>query len=239
MQVPSGRIFEKSDLRIIQRMFEVGLVEHSDKPFTLKSGVQSHVYVHGRQDLTDNADLVWNIGRKIAEVVYEHSINGDLEEPCLIGIPSVGRTFAQAASMASLQIRAEYPRRFPLPPVISFRVMREVKKQHGVHQKWIEGNYNPSFHFWLVDNVATDGGSKFTAAERAEEDGYPSRKMPCLIWIDRQQGAVARLKAAGFEHVVVVYNLLDITSAYSEMGLWPKSTVSKVEEEIKAHQFGV
>ena len=85
--------------------------------------------------------------------------------------------------------------------------------------------------------MATNGENKLKAAVRAEEDGYPSCQMPCLIWIDRQQGAVPRLQAAGFEKVVVVYNLLDLTFAFSEMSLWPKSAVAAVEEEIKAHQF--
>lgn len=234
IQVPSGRVLDRTDLGIIRRMGEVGLVEHRDEPFTLASGIKSHVYVKGRQDLTDHPDLVWKVGRKLAEVVYERA-GGHVFTQCLIGVPVVGRTFAQAASMASVQIRGESPHR--LQP-LTFRVMREQKKDHGPHKgRWIEGNYDPSCRYWLVDNVATNGDSKFKAAERAEEDGYPSRQMPCLIWIDRQQGAVPRLKAAGFEKVVVVYDLLDITFAYGEMGLWPKSAVAAVEEEIKAHQF--
>lgn len=208
-------------------------MEHRDLPFTLVSGVESHVYVKGRQDLTDHPDLVWKVGRKLAEVVYDET-RRHIWAQCLIGVPVVGRTFAQAASMASIQIRGESPER--LQP-ISFRVMREVKKQHGAHQKWIEGDYHPAYHYWLVDNVATNGENKLKAADRAEEDGYLRWQMPCLIWIDRQQGAVPRLEAAGFEKIVVVYNLLDLTFAFSEMGLWPKRSVAAVEEEIKAHQF--
>ena len=233
MQVPSGREFDRADLDIVRRMGEVGLVEHRDEPFRLVSGVESHVYVNGRQDLTDHPDLVWKVGRKLAEVVYGET-HGHIWAQCLIGVPVVGRTFAQAASMASVQLRGESPERL-LP--ISFRVMREQKKQHGGHQKWIEGDCNFSHRYWLVDNVATNGENKLKAAVRAEEDGYPSCQMPCLIWIDRQQGAVPRLQAAGFEKVVVVYNLLDLTFAFSEMSLWPKSAVAAVEEEIKAHQF--
>ncbi len=235
MQVPSGREFDRADLDIVRRMGEVGLVEYRDEPFTLVSGIQSHVYVNGRQDLTDHPDLVWKVGRKLAEVVYEHT-HGHIWAQCLIGVPVVGRTFAQAASMASVQLRGESHERL-LP--IFFRVMRESKKQHGAHQKWIEGDYTPSHRYWLVDNVATNGESKLKAADRAEEDGYPSRQMPCLIWIDRQQGAVPRLQAAGFGKIVVVYNLLDITFAFSEMGLWPDSAVVAVKEEIRAHQFRV
>ena len=87
-----------------------------------------------------------------------------------------------------------------------------------------------------VDGVVTDGASKIEAAKRAvEEQGYPWN-MPCFILVDRQQGAVERLKRLGFERLVVAYNLLDITFAFGELGLWPKSAVQAVEEEIKAHQ---
>ncbi len=61
--------------------------------------------------------------------------------------------------------------------------------------------------------------------------------MPQLIFVDREQGAVARLKSAGFSRVPVCYFLLDIAFAYRELRLWPNDVVSKVEEEIKAHQF--
>ena len=61
--------------------------------------------------------------------------------------------------------------------------------------------------------------------------------MPWLIFIDRQQGAVERLRSLGFNRISVALQLLDITFVFGELGLWPKSAVQAVEEEIRAHQL--
>ena len=231
MQVPSGEVYGKQDLAILLDMAKFGFVRYSETPFKLKSGILSNVYVFGREDLTDNPQLEWLVGAKIASIVYNHTHNLDNRQPCLIGIPTAGNALAQAAAMVSFQLH-----RLSLP--IAHRVMLEQLKQHGAHSTWVNGKPNLNRQrYWMVDNVATDGKSKLEIAEKLEADGYPAKQMPCLIWIDRQQGAVPRLKAAGFEQVIVVYNLLDITYAFGVMGLWPKSAVTAVEEEIKAHQF--
>lgn len=231
IQVPSGAIYDNEDLDIVRMMGEFGFVRRSDEPFKLASGIMSNVYVFGREDLTDHPRLEWSIGRKIASIVYRNTADHETRQQCLIGVPVAGNTLAQAVSMASLEVR-------PMKP-IAHRVMREQPKQHGAHKIcWINGRPDTiNQKYWWVDNVATDGGSKILAAQRGVQDGYPGWQMPCLIWIDRQQGSVARLKKAGFEQVVVVYNLLDLTFAFGELKLWPRSAVTSVEEEIKAHQF--
>jgi hypothetical protein len=45
------------------------------------------------------------------------------------------------------------------------------------------------------------------------------------------------MEKAGFKRIVVAFKLLDLTFAFGELGLWPKSAVKAVEEEIKAHQL--
>lgn len=209
---------------------------YREKPFTLKSGIQSNVYVFLRGDLTDSSELLSMAGLKIAYVVNENMALGD-RQPNLIGLPTAGTALAVAASMASVEMRRWCQGTFPR---IASRVMREkLKKTHGANDQWVNGETPDleKYTFWTVDNVVTDGGTKFEQAERLEQDGYPSKDMPQLIFIDRQQGAISRLRAAGFKRIVVCYNLLDITFIYSEFGLWPKETVRRVEEEIKAHQF--
>lgn len=234
MQVPSGAEYSYGDLEILREMANVGFVKHSDSPFVLKLGIESHVYVFGREDLTDNPHLEVMVGEKIADVVNE-TRRSDGRQPCLIGIPTAGTPLAQAASMMDVTKRGTLRVRGRQP--ICHRIMRETLKQHGAHRSWINGNPNTELHvYWWVDNVATDGTSKFEAADKAKEQGYPER-LPVLIWIDRQQGAVERLHRGGFKQVFVVYQLLDVTFAFGELGLWPKSAVKAVEEEIKAHQL--
>ncbi len=53
MDLPSGRSFDSSDLAVLREMNMCNFVRCSDKPFKLKSGIESYVYVFGREYLTD------------------------------------------------------------------------------------------------------------------------------------------------------------------------------------------
>lgn len=238
MTVPSGGVFTSRDILLLQEASNSGSIVYRDKPFKLKSGIESIAYVFFRGDLTDSAKLLNMAGQKIALSVKENTTRDD-HQPNLIGLPTAGTALAVAASMASVEMHLEDPS-FPL---IACRVMREkLKKTHGANDRWVNGETaglpdTNKFTFWAVDNVATSGLTKFEQAERLQQDGYPSKDMPQLIFIDRQQGAISRLQAAGFKRVVVCYNLLDITFVYGELGLWPRDAVNRVEKEIAAHQF--
>lgn len=238
VQVPSGATLYCNDIELLREASMVGSIVYRDKPFKLKSGVESNVYVFCRGDLTDNPILLAMCGHKIARTVIENTVEGD-HQANLIGLPTAGTALAVAASMESVSMH----RLDSSSPLIASRVMREqLKKSHGANNRWVNGEVNGppdlnKFTFWPVDNVVTDGETKFEAAERFEQDGYPSKDMPQLIFVDRQQGAVARLEAAGFKRVVVCYYLLDITYVYGELGIWPKNVVKLVEKEIAAHQF--
>jgi len=231
MEVPSGKDFTKQDLDLLKLMHCYGSIKHSKDGFTLKSGVRSEVYVMLRADVTDNPDLGWALGRKVAQVVADNYRKSD-KAPCLIGIPTAATGIVAAASLAAKDnIRS-------LGGPISYRVMRETVKDHGAGaDNWVNGAYDDKHTFWVVDNVVTDCMSKIEAAERLTASGYPALEMPWLIVVDRQQGGIERMKQHGFERIVVTYGLLDIAYAMGELGLWPKSVVKSVEEEIAAHQF--
>jgi len=226
-------MFYEKDLRLVRQMAQHGFIRHVDTPFRLNSGIESRVYVFGREDMTDNPAFEHAAGQAIANAVWGamRDMTGGLRQSCLIGIPTAGTAFAQATAMASLGSTS----------VVCHRIMRETPKDHGAkeHQRWVNGKPDPDKHcYWLVDNVVTSGKSMLEAAQKLVDDGYPSKsETPCLVFVDRQQGAAKRLEAAGFKRVVVAYYLLDITFALGELGLWPKSAVAGVEEEIRAHQF--
>lgn len=237
MHVPSGDHYTKFDLKLLQCLGAYGFVKYSERPYVLESEIPSCVYVFGREDLTDHPGLEWLVGQRIAEVVWRNSELKD-RQPCLIGIPTAGTALAQAAAMASwLSPDSEKPSR----PDICHRIMRERKKLfHGAGEHkgfWVNGRPDLDRHtYWGLDNVATSGRTKIDRARNLIEDGYPAYEMPWLIFIDRQQGALRRLRERGFKRLYVAYNLLDITFAYGELGLWPKEAVRAVEEEIRAHQ---
>ncbi|MES2006948.1 MAG: hypothetical protein V4436_02445 [Patescibacteria group bacterium] len=227
LKVPSGRVFEDSDLKLMKMLVEVGFIRWLDEPVLLKSGIESRVYVFGRNDLTENASVLRRVGARIIQELRYHTDNErsgfDNSNFCLIGIPTAGTALAIAASQGDASAGA--------------RIMREVKKIHGAHNTWVEGEPMHEKHrYVLVDNVATDGKSKREAAAKLIEDGYDISEVDCLILVDRQQGALKNIESLGFRRVLVVYNLLDMTFAFRHLKLWPEEAVLKVEQEIAAHQ---
>ena len=227
MNVPSGRVYGKLDLKIIRRMAKYGFIRWQEKPFRLHSGIESHVYVSGREDLTDHPDLVGLIGKKIALTVKANSLPKD-KQPCLIGIPTAGTTLAQAASTAS-----SHGRILVNGQVICFRTMREVLKGHGAHSDvWVNGEADLSRHtYWTIDNVITSGESLFDAETKFLSDGYPN-KGPLLILADRGQGGIERLKQYKFQRIVTVYRLIDLVRVFGELNFWPEKIVKSCEEEL-------
>lgn len=232
IEAPSGQIFHESDIEIFKLMDKCGFICWNDIPFTLISGIESRVYVRGRDDITDHPDFEWVVGCKLAFVVQENSLPDD-KQPCLIGIPTAGTSLAQAASMVSY-IQRIHVKGLP----ICHRIMKEVLKKHGDHFNWVNGEPRTNLHtYWTVDNVITDGRSKLEATNRFSASRYQVTKMPHLIFVDRQQGGVKKIEQAGFARIVVVYRLLDLAFAFGELKLWPKNRVRSVEKEIEAHQF--
>ena len=237
---PSGRIFAKRDQEFLALACAYGFIEWRDTPFKLKSGIFSNVYVFGREDVTDHPDLEWLIGQIIVEVVlgcWRYTTLFQMQ-PCMIGIPTAGTALAQAAAMVAWAEKEKHLG----AQIICHRIMREALKQShgaGTHKgTWVNGKPNPRQWYWGWDNVATNGDSKFEAAEKWAADGYNVGEMIAGIFVDRQQGAVPRLEKAGlFKKIVTVFNLLDITFAFGELGLWPKNAVKAVEKEIADHQF--
>jgi len=239
IETPSGQVFFHDDLELLKLMAKYGFIRQSDQPFELKSGILSHVYVYGREDVTDNPELEWLIGRKIAKLIIETSEPLD-NQPCLIGIPSAGTALAQAAAMVSFREQIMPNGYFICHRVMVMKktFMKEALKKHGAHPKWVNGEPRPNLHtYWTVDNVVTDGATKIETNERLRASGYPVETIPSFILVDRQQGGVKRMEQAGFKRIVVAFYLLDLAFAMGEIKNWPKSVVRLVEEEIKAHQF--
>lgn len=236
MNVPSGRTLDALDLRILWLMAQYGFIRWSDQLIYFSS-VDSHVYVGGREDLTDHPDLELILGRKMAGLVLiDAHTRQDQKQQCLIGIPTAGTTLAQAVAMVSWRTQAISGNGYEAR--IIHRLMRQERKTHGVHQNWVNGNPEPFRHtYWIVDNTVTDGRSKIEARQHLHEDCYPVEDMRSLILVDREQGGVLNMERAGFHNIVVGYFLLDIIYAFGKLNLWPQDRVQAVGKEIRAHQL--
>ena len=234
LTAPSGAVFNNDDLRLIKQLGEIGFIKYSEKPFKLKSGVMSNVYVYGREELTANPHILWSLGRKILrDAVAVMKKENDERKPCFIGYPTAGTPLAQAAAMVDvIECYSKNP--------ATFYQMRSVKKQsHGAHETWIVGKPNVmEERIFRTDNVTTDGGTKIEWAPRFAEDGLPTYDLDDIIVVERQQGALKRMAEAGFKKKpVVIYYLLDLTFVFRELEVWPAQAVAQVEKEIAEHQF--
>lgn len=234
MQVPSGRDFDSYDVRFVQLTVRCGFIRGDREPvFGTRAGAMTRVYIGGREDLTEHPELEWLVGRIIAGRILEdaHS-REDLRQQCLIGIPTAGTPLAQAAAMASYRLQENNE-----PPRIIHHAMRESLKTHGIHHGWMNGKYDSSHTYWLVDNtVGPFAGSKLLARTHLLESGYRIDDIRTLLLVDRQEGGIERMKQERFQHIAVVYKILDILWLIDFLGLWPKATVQAIEAEIKSHQ---
>ena len=230
---PSGTVFSEGDVELIRLLGDIGFIKYSKKPFPLKSGVKSHVYVYGREDLTTNVNALWAIGEKVvqtAEAVMRRE--RDTRQALFVGLPTAGTPLAQAAAMV------DWVKGYFLTPS-AFMQMRSIRKlTHGVHESWLIGKPDMTKQrLFSVDNVATDGGTKFEMGDRFAEDSIDPLTIDNIILVDRQQGAVRRMIEHGYKKPIVIFNLLDLTFVFGQQGTWPTEAVAQVEKEIAEHQF--
>ena len=213
-------------------MEQYGMLIWTDSPFRLNSGIESNIYFHGRNDLTDNPELLEVCGRILGRKLRDLH-QGDSRQQILIGVPTAANGFA--ASITHFNPRS-YGSKRP-----GFRVMREKLKEHGATgQKghWVNGRPDNVNHVYSsIENVVTSGNSYLAALDRLTSDGYPVETMNHLVFMDRQQGGVKRMRDEGYK-VHTLYRLLDVIWAFKELSLrgWDADRVAAVETEIKAHQ---
>ena len=208
----------------------IGMVGWNDEPVTFKSGIKSHVYVLGRDELTSDADALFATGMAIADAAFMHMPIENLTERkklVMIGIPTAGTPLAVAASLAWHSIIGDTR--------IGSRTMRTEKKGHGVHHRWVDGRPRDDEIYYSVDNVITDGQSKIEAIERLQEDGYPVEKMAHIILIDRKQGGVEKLRQQGLT-VITLLELPAIVEMLVARGTWPQERLELYRAEMSAYQ---
>ncbi len=203
------------------------MVRWSEEPITFKSGIKSHVYVSGREELTSDANALFATGMAVADAAFMAMSPENLSERkklVIIGIPTAGTPLAVAASLAWRTILGDTR--------IGTRTMRTEKKGHGraENQYWVDGLPRSDEIYYTVDNVITDGQSKIETIERLRGDGYPVEKMTHIIVIDRKQGGVEKLRAAG-HHVVTLLELPAIVEALVKRGTWPAERLERYEAE--------
>jgi uridine monophosphate synthetase len=165
-------------------LLEAGCIKFGD--FTLKSGLQSPIYVDLRQ--------IVSFPKLLADVAQAYlPILSKLQFSRIAGLPYAAIPIATAVSLAG-----NYPMIYP----------RKEAKTYGTKAE-IEGEYHAGEAVVIIDDLATTGGSKFEAIEKLTGAGLVVKDV--VVLIDRQSGAKESLEQAGYSMhaVLTITQLLD------------------------------
>jgi uridine monophosphate synthetase len=186
-------------------LLEAGCIKFGD--FTLKSGLQSPIYIDLRQIISHP--------KLLAEVAQAYlPLLSNLQFSRIAGLPYAAIPIATAISLAG-----NYPMIYP----------RKEAKSYGTKAE-IEGEYHVGETAVIIDDLATTGGSKFEAIEKLTGAGLVVKDV--VVLVDRQSGAKESLEQAGFNlhAVLTITQLLDY---WEKVGRVQKNKIEATREFLK------
>lgn len=161
----------ESEKHLVDDLYDIQALKFGE--FRLKSGALSPFYVDLRV-IISHPRILQAVALRILDVLQP------LHPDRIAGIPYAGLPIATAVALAG-----------DLPMLYA----RKEVKEHGI-RRTIEGKFAVGDVVVLIDDVITDGASKFEAAEPLREAGLVVQDF--VVFLDREQGGAERLRQRGF-----------------------------------------
>jgi len=171
-------------MSLADSLLEANCVEFGS--FTLKSGLQSPIYIDLRR-IISYPKLLEKIASAYLPILHTLSFKR------IAGLPYAAIPIATAISL-----KGNYPMIYP----------RKEVKTYGTKAE-IEGEFHAGEMVVMIDDLATTGGSKFEAIEKLTAVGLKVKDV--VVLIDRQSGAKESLEGAGYtmHAVLTISEMLD------------------------------
>ncbi len=186
-------------------LLEAGCIKFGS--FTLKSGLQSPIYIDLRQIIT-YPKLLEQVGQAYLPILK------NLQFSRIAGLPYAAIPIATAISLAG-----DYPMIYP----------RKEVKTYGTKAE-IEGQYQAGETVVVIDDLATTGGSKFEAIEKLTGVGLVVYDV--VVLVDRQSGAKESLEQAGYS-MHAVLTISQLLEYWEQTGKVEKDKLEATREFLK------
>jgi uridine monophosphate synthetase len=193
---------------IVKELYKVDGIKFGD--FTLKSGIYSPYYIQLRH-LTSHPELLLKIGEVLGNAIKEKFKDVDK----IIGIAYAGIPLATAISIAT--------------GIPSCYTRKEVK-EHGIPHT-VEGELKDGDNVVLIDDLITDGQSKFESIEGVKGTAKCDVKGIAVLF-DREQGGREILAKSGLE-LLSIMTITEAAQWLKEDGVIPEDKYSAIVEYVK------
>lgn len=196
------------DEALITQLFDIGSVKFGN--FTLKSGIQSPIYVDLRlivsypKLLKAVATAMWN---KVQPCQFD----------CLCGVPYTALPMATAIS---------------LEHEIPMIMRRKEVKEYGT-KRAIEGVIQKGDRCLVIEDLITSGSSIFETIAPLEHEGLQVSDI--VVLLDREQGGRQVLHDKGYQ-LHAVLTITEFLKVLEKQGKIVSSTVKEVLTFIESHQ---
>jgi len=168
---------------------------YQEGTFALSSGRESTFYIDSKV-VTLAPEGILLVGEVFFDIIQPYAVD------------AVGGLTLGADPIVTAIAAHSMHRGAPIPAFI----VRKEAKSHGT-RKWIEGPpLPPTAQVAIVDDVLTSGASALKAADAVREEG--GRVAVIVGLLDREEGARARIEAAGYPFQSV-FRLAELRTAQS------------------------